>query len=59
MSDNPLHKAADVLRRHSQAGRKLNDWEVLTPAQRNKWLKKVAIVLEAYRQAQAAKDKAA
>ena len=64
----PLEKAADALRRHEQAGRKLNEWNIVSPGQRKRWLAKAELVLTSYtiacdiglfEEAQRAKDKAA
>ncbi len=56
--------AADALRRHEQSGKRLNDWDRISSAQKKKWLAKVMVVLDALgfltpEEAQAAKDKAA
>jgi hypothetical protein len=59
MSNEALREAADALRRHEQKGRKLNAWYRISHGQRSRWLAKATIVLEAYREAQAAKDKEA
>jgi hypothetical protein len=55
MINKALHEAADALRRHEQAGKKLNEWHKISHLQRARWVAKATVVLEAYR---AAKDKA-
>jgi hypothetical protein len=40
--------AADALRRHEQAGKRLNDWRLISAAQKRKWLAKVAVVEKAF-----------
>jgi hypothetical protein len=59
MINKALHEAADALRRHEQSEKKLKEWYQISHGQRSRWLAKATVVLEAYRAAQAAKDKAA
>ena len=42
--------AADALRRHEQAGKRLNAWDTISATQKRKWLAKVEIVIKAIRE---------
>jgi hypothetical protein len=44
----PIECAADALRRHEQAGKKLNEWPQISASQRKRWVAKARIVLEAF-----------
>jgi len=39
---------ADALRKHEQGHRVLNDWTIISAAQRQKWREKAAVVIDAY-----------
>lgn len=47
-SDQQIDAAADALRRHEQAGKRLNDWDTLPAATKRKWRDKVLTVANCF-----------
>lgn len=43
-----IERGADALRRHEMSGRKLNDWNSISAAQRKKWIEKAKVVMEGF-----------